>query len=113
MNPKVLIIVFLGIFLVFGGSVRAETLSPEEVTGTPAGRLQNKLSEARLRACQAREESIRKRRGNLVNMAVRMEGKFDAISQRVKDFYADKVLPTGKTVDNYDSLAFLLRRNDY
>ena len=30
--------------------------------------------------------------------------KFDAIAERVKNFYADKVLPSGRSVPNYDDL---------
>ncbi len=33
-----------------------------------------------------------------------MQEKFDAIAKRVEDYYISKVVPSGKTVTNYDSL---------
>lgn len=33
-----------------------------------------------------------------------MQAKFDAIAERVKAYYTLKVVPSGKTVTNYDSL---------
>jgi hypothetical protein len=33
-----------------------------------------------------------------------METKFDSIAQRVKDFYTNTLVPSGKTLPNYDAL---------
>jgi ABC-type transporter Mla subunit MlaD len=65
---------------------------------------QTRLTEAKLRACQAREDAIKKRASRLTQLATNMEGKFDKHAQRVEDYYTSKVVPSGKTVTNYDSL---------
>lgn len=57
-----------------------------------------------LRACQARESAVKNRMNHLVELATNMMNKFDKHAQRVEKYYTDKVLPTGKTVSNYDSL---------
>ncbi len=62
------------------------------------------LSETSLRSCQAREAAVKTRMESLVRLATTMQEKFDSIATRVKDFYTNKVLPTGKTVSNYDAL---------
>lgn len=76
-------------------------------TTTPQARMQKvqaRLTEAKLKSCQARENSINKRSSQLVKMATNMLEKFDAIAGRVKTYYTEKVVSSGKTVTNYDSL---------
>lgn len=76
-------------------------------TITPQARMQKvqaRLTEAKLKTCQARENSINKRSSQLVKMATNMLEKFDAIAGRVKTYYTEKVVSNGKTVTNYDSL---------
>lgn len=68
------------------------------------GQVQNRLTEAKLRACQAREDSIKKRMEQLVKLATTMQEKFSAIEGRVETYYTAKVIPSGKTVASYDSL---------
>ncbi len=75
--------------------------------GQPSGlprQAQNRLTEAKLKACQARENAITKRMTHLTNLVTTMEGKFDAIAQRTEVYYTSKVVPSGKTVTNYDVL---------
>ncbi|MBI4990593.1 hypothetical protein HZB96_00695 [Candidatus Gottesmanbacteria bacterium] len=71
------------------------------ITGGP---VQNRLTEGKLRACQAREKTIQQRINHLVELVTRMESKFDDIAKRTEDFYTAKVVPRGKTVANYDAL---------
>lgn len=66
--------------------------------------VQTRLTEAKLKACQAREKAIKKRTEQLVKLATTMQEKFDAIAGRVQEYYTSKVIPSGKTVANYDSL---------
>jgi hypothetical protein len=40
----------------------------------------------------------------LMRLVVKVEGKFDAITLRVETFYTTKVVPSGKTLPNYDVL---------
>lgn len=64
-------------------------------TATPPGRL---------RACQVREDAVKTRMTHLIQLATDMMNKFDTHAARVENFYATKVLPSGKKVSNYDSL---------
>lgn len=64
----------------------------------------NKLTQAQLRSCQAKESAIKDRMQSLVDLVANMEEKFSAIEKRVEDFYTTKVVPDGKTVSNYSSL---------
>lgn len=81
-----------------GGSVVTDRL-----TGLPA-QVQNRLTDAKLKACQARENAIKTRFERLNLLVTTMEEKFDAIAGRVEEYYTAKVVPGGKTVANYDSL---------
>ncbi len=64
----------------------------------------NNLTQGQLRSCQARESAIKSQMQSLINLVINMEEKFSAIEKRVEDFYTTKVIPTGKTVSNYDTL---------
>ncbi|MCX6725943.1 MAG: hypothetical protein NT052_01320 [Candidatus Shapirobacteria bacterium] len=72
-------------------------------TGLPT-QAQNRLTEAKLKACQAQENAITQRMIRLMELVTTMEGKFDAIAQRTKEYYTSKVVPNGKTVTDYDAL---------
>lgn len=77
------------------------------LAGTPSGlpqQAQNRLSDARLKACQARESAIKTRFERLNQLVATMVEKFDAIAGRVEEYYTTKVVPSGKTVANYDTL---------
>lgn len=66
---------------------------------------QNRLTAAKLKACQARENAIQKRSKQLGQLATTMEEKFDAIAGRVEEYYTTKVVvPSGKTVTDYNAL---------
>lgn len=58
----------------------------------------------KLRACQAKEAAVKTRLSRLISLVTNMENKFDSIAQRVKTYYTSKVIPSGKTVANYDAL---------
>lgn len=79
---------------------------PSDVGVTGQGRMQaqSRLTDAKLKACQARENAIKNRATHLVDLVTTMESKFDAIATRVEDYYTSKVVPSGKTVANYDTL---------
>lgn len=67
-------------------------------------RAQNRLTQAKLKACQAKENAIKKRAEHLGKLAANMQDKFDAIAKRVEEYYTTKVVPSGKTVKNYGGL---------
>lgn len=62
------------------------------------------LNPGKLQACQAKQASIQTRMGSLTRLSANMLNVFSSIAQRVMLFYSAKVLPTGKTVANYDTL---------
>ena len=57
-----------------------------------------------MRACESRQSAIKNRLTHLTGLAKNIEDKFTLIAQRVEAFYTSKVVPSGKTVANYDSL---------
>ena len=61
-------------------------------------------NEPKLRACDAREQVVKTRMNNLLRMSNNMVEVFDKISLRVQEYYQNKVVPSGKTVSNYDTL---------
>lgn len=81
-----------------------------EVTGTPdmreqrKQRVQNRLTEVKLKVCQTKETAIKNRLTHLGDLVNKMVEKFDAITGRVKEHYTSKVIPSGKTLANYDDL---------
>lgn len=75
--------------------------------GRPSGlptQAQNRLTEAKLKTCQAKENSIKTRFEHLNQLVTTMEEKFDAIAGRIEEYYTTNVVPSRKTVSNYDSL---------
>ncbi|KKS13791.1 MAG: hypothetical protein UU67_C0016G0004 [Candidatus Daviesbacteria bacterium GW2011_GWB1_41_5] len=105
--PLFSILVFL--FVLITGSVLAvgkpSDVGAQSTTGQENKQQgQNRLIDAKLRACQTREDAIKKRASRLTQLATNMEGKFDKHAQRVEEYYTSKVVPSGKAVANYDSL---------
>ena len=70
----------------------------------PGDSNQTGLQDAKLKACQARENGIKKRSAQLMDLAKNMQDKFDAMAKRVQDYYGNTVVPSGKTVTNYNAL---------
>lgn len=54
--------------------------------------------------CQTKQDVIKGRMNNLVRMSTNMMTVFTNISERAMQFYANKVVPKGVTVPNYDEL---------
>lgn len=63
-----------------------------------------KLEAKKLQVCQVHEKNITKRLESLTNLVANQEEKFASIAARVENHYTTKLVPAGKTVDNYDSL---------
>ncbi len=96
MKTKV-ISVFLALALLFVAVSSSLAQSP-----SPRGTA--RASEAKMRACEARESSIKEKMQSLVRYANNMFEKFSKIADRVQEFYTTKVLASGKTVANYETL---------
>ncbi len=82
----------------------ATTTSQASATTTGQSVGVQKLTEAKLKTCQNKEAAVRERNDALIKMAENMLIKFDSIAARVKTYYTDKVVPSGKKVSNYDAL---------
>ena len=59
---------------------------------------------ARLRVCQVKANVLQTRSQHLSQLVTTMEEKFDSIAARVEAYYTNTVVPSGKTVSNYDAL---------
>lgn len=85
------------------GSEATESSRPRPLSSARA-EFKDRLADTRLKFCQNKEEVIKKRMSSLTNLVTTMETKFDEIAKRVEEYYTTKVLPSGKTVANYDAL---------
>ncbi|MEO6508965.1 MAG: hypothetical protein ABIO02_03355 [Patescibacteria group bacterium] len=95
----------IGLFSVSSTAVLA--VGKPDGIGRPTGmqvNSQDRMKEAKLKSCQARENSIKQRSTHIAQLASTMEEKFDAIATRVEEYYNSKVVPSGKTVADYDTL---------
>ena len=63
-----------------------------------------RLTDAKLKVCQNRERAIQKRSTQLTKLSEKMLTTFDKIATRVQTYYTNTVVPTGRTVENYDGL---------
>ncbi len=82
-------------------NLREKFLSKREETKE---KIEARREEGKMRSCEAREAAINKRSAQLFKMVDNMEVKFSSISARVQDYYTSKVVPSGKTLSNYDDL---------
>lgn len=62
------------------------------------------LVEAKMTSCLARQAAIKNQMATLINLTTKMENQFDTIAQRAVDYYNTSVVPSGKSVGNYDAL---------
>ena len=94
---KALFILPLFLFI-FASSAFAVYGRPDSPGNSVSAKL--KLTDAKLKACQAREGNVVKQMAQLTKMATNMLDVFDKIAIRVKDYYT----ASGKTVSSYDTL---------
>ncbi len=91
--------------LLFSFSTAAIAVGKPGTVGNPSSAsAKERASQNKIKACQAKENGIKSRSTHLSDLVKNMEDKFDAIAQRVKDYYTSTVVPSGKTVANYDAL---------
>ena len=63
------------------------------------------VSPAKIAACKTKEAVVKTRMKQLTELVNTMVATFDDIAGRVETYYSKMVIPTGKTVTNYDTLA--------
>ena len=61
-------------------------------------------AKAKVRACQRKQTNIKRRSDNLIRRVNLIIDRFDRITNRVKEYYNNKLVPKGITVENYDQL---------
>src|SRR3989339_686230 len=69
------------------------------------------VSTVRAKACQARESAVKTRMTQMTKLVTTMETTFDKIAERVRGYYTDKVLPSGKSLPNYSALTSNITSN--
>lgn len=96
----------LGLLFFSTAKVSAVGNEPSANSPAPTGqtRVEERLTETKLKVCQNREAAIQQRSTRLVKATENMLTKFDQIASRVKQYYTNKVIPSGKTVAGYDAL---------
>jgi hypothetical protein len=99
MNNKVAIVSAVLTLTLLASPVLAQGNKPSTLPTPRSG-----LSTPSLKACQAKESSIKTRMESLTDLSTNIEKVFDSIATRIEDFYTNKVIPSGKTVGNYGTL---------
>lgn len=70
-----------------------------------------KLSDVRLRLCEARQKGIAQRIKYMLNRGKIIHTGHQKIYQRVDEFYNNKLVPKGYTLSNYDDLKAEIEAN--
>lgn len=66
--------------------------------------LRKKLEGLKLKTCQNKANSIKIRSRNIVGHTIKQVEVFDKIASRTSEFYNNKIISRGKTLENYDDL---------
>jgi len=82
-----------------------------EKVETKAAMKVEKLSEARLKICQSREERISNRFTNLLSLGAGSHQNFEGFVVRVDDFYQNTLVVQGYSLENYKVLKADIAKN--
>lgn len=99
MNIKIIVLTLVTLL-----AVSASPILAIEEGSTPSAGKRERVGQVKMKVCEAKQESIQKRMDQLTQLATNMQGKFATHTQRVMNYYTEKILPSGKTVANYDTL---------
>jgi hypothetical protein len=83
---------------------KAETSIPRASAVALKQARKDALTDAKVKACEMRQENIVNRSDQLAKRAANMEDVFSKIATRVEEFYQSKVVASGRTVANYNVL---------
>jgi hypothetical protein len=81
---------------------RLETLKAQNATSSASKG--TRLDQVKLKVCQNRQAAIKQRSQNLVRRANLIMNRFDRITTRVEQYYTNKLVPKGATIENYDQM---------
>lgn len=92
-----------------GNVVREEIKNIVSNKGTSSAlrineRLQQRLEGTKLKLCQQKQNMIQTRSKNMVRHMEKQMNVFDKIASRTATFYQDKILASGKSLSNYNTL---------
>lgn len=106
MSKHLLLFTLFLVFLPISIASAKENQNPRKFGQSPTSAISvtETPKQGQIRSCQAHTESLQNRMRSMVRLMENMESKFEAITNRVKEFYTTKVVPSGKTVSNYDAL---------
>ena len=79
-------------------------------TATSAGKKAH-LDQVKLKVCQKKQAGIQKRSQNLVRRGQLVFSRFDRIVERVKQYYTNRLVPKGVTIENYDQMLANIEAN--
>lgn len=104
--------IFLTLLFVFTTVVGASHFSVprvlNEVDSTPSATkkelAKDKLNEVKLKICERVGSRIKTNSTRMATRADKMTDRFSIIAERVKEYYTNKLLTKGVTIDNYDAL---------
>lgn len=104
-------IIFAFVFSTFAFAAHPKLLGEKNTAtksakGKAKGRdkLENRLTEVKLKVCEKKESSIKKRSEKLVAKADKIQTRFDRIIEKVDTYYVDVLVLKGVEVENYSDL---------
>ena len=72
--------------------------------GKGRDKLENRLTEVKLKVCEKKEASIQKRSTKMVAKAANIQTRFDRIVEKVDDYYVDVLVPKDVEIETYSDL---------
>ena len=84
------------------GQTKTATDSAKKAKGRD--KLENRLTEVKLKVCEKKEASIQRRSTKLAERAANIQTRFDRIIEKVDAYYVDKLVPAGVEIENYSDL---------
>ena len=83
---------------------RLTEIPEKKLQATQSGALSKRLTDQKLRICQTASKNIIKRNEYLAKSVSEIEKKLASIIDGIKNYYEEKVIPTGTSLSNYDVL---------
>lgn len=84
--------------------IKEKSMAKDAKISKAMERKANKLSEARLKICEGREEKIGNRFKSLIALGEKTHAGKEKIVERVDGFYTNVLVPAGHTLPNYETL---------
>ena len=119
-KPTVVVSAFLAFLFLFTSMVVAvdtpvklqvkQGAANNQNTATSSGK-QARLHQVKLKVCKKKQAGLKKRSQNLVRRGQLTFTRFDRIVERVKQYYTNRLVPKGVTIENYDQMLANIEAN--